>query len=167
MSHIPTTAPTTTIIITKYHQTTTTTSAIACEGGDSEDDDDGDVDDDVFFYLQTTADDRLVYIPWKSQKPTSFTGRLPRGLVQPKSTSVSLSLPPRSSPRRTGYCLPPPFGNVHCVVRVRACYRQIINVTEKKRLNIAVAATDCRGSAVGAFEYAIHLDVTTGTGAHW
>ena len=40
---------------------------------------------------------------------------------------------------------PAPFGNVHCVMRVRACYRQVINVTEGKRLNIAVAATDCWG----------------------
>ena len=46
----------------------TATPAITCEGGDSEDDDDGGVDNDGFLYLQTTADDRLVYIPWKSQK---------------------------------------------------------------------------------------------------
>ena len=55
-----------------------------------------------FLYLQTTADDRLVYTPWQPHKPKSLTGRLSRGLLQPKSTTSFLSLPPRSPLRRKG-----------------------------------------------------------------
>ena len=34
---------------------------------------------------------------------------------------------------------PAPFDNVHCCMRVRACYWKVLNVSEFNRLNIAVA----------------------------
>ena len=47
----------------------------------------------AFCSLQTTAYDRLFYIPWKSPKPTSLTSRRLRGLLQPESKASPVSTP--------------------------------------------------------------------------